>query len=141
MINNNSSSSKLYTHAVFNISRHCCADTYGICHRCDRCGYMTRRDEYEDLKESVQRLCDDSKESAKKTDTLQKDIYDFELACKKISRELEKYKVNDKNMEKLFFKVKILSKFAKKFAKIFSKFIKEIEEVERLAKLVKNQID
>lgn len=124
------------------LSKHCKqVYTYGICERCDRCGYMTRRDEYEDLKESIERLCSSSKGSKEKPDVLLKNISDFEMACKVILQELDTYNVHDESIEKLFTKVKILSKFAKKFDKLFQKFIKEIEDIDELSKLVKNRID
>lgn len=115
--------------------------TYGICERCDECGYMTRREKYENLKDSEQQLYNDSKKSIEQTEKLIKDIHNLDLDCKEVLQILDEKNVHDESIKKLSCKVKILSKIAKRLCDLSRKFMKQVEEIDELSKTIKNRID
>ncbi len=123
------------------LSKHCKQIySYGICECCDECGYMTRREKYENLKNSEQQLYNNAKKGIKQIDLLS-DICNLDLACKEVLQILKEKNVNDKVMKKLSHKVKALSKIVKLHSFVSKRFMKQVEEIDELSKTIKNRID
>lgn len=122
------------------LSKHCKkVFSYGICERCDECGYMTRREKYEKLKNSKKKLYNNSKKSVEQTENLLNDISNLDLACKEVLQILKEKSVNDEEIKKLSRKVKILSKIGKLLFSILKKFMGQVEKIHELS--IENRID
>lgn len=127
---------------AWKLSRHCKQIySYGICERCDKCGCVTRREMYDELKDTAKKLYDSSKKCDEQMVNLKKDIEELNSVCEKISQELTKYNVLDNDMIKLSKKVRKLSKVLKLLHKIMKKPFKQIEETSEFSKIINNRID
>ena len=124
------------------LSRYCkMTYSYGICERCNRCGYITRIVKYNNLKDYSKQLYINSKKSVEETENAIESISNLELSCKEILKMLKDKVEYDGNMVRLSYKVKILSKIGKKLCKILKRFMKKVEEIQKLSQSIENKID